>query len=73
MRWRIVIMLLMAMLMAMPVTHYLAYKHGRATMNVEAVKRQGKISFVLGDRIVSLEHEIVKNLGTCGNCHEGRV
>ena len=64
--------MIVAMLFVMPATHYKAYKHGRITMNAEAVKKQGRLSFVIDGKIATLEREIVKNFGTCGNCHEGR-
>lgn len=70
---RIAIAFIVAMLVVMPYTHYKAYKYGRTTMNAEAVKRQGGISFVLNGKVATLKPKIIRNLGACGNCHTERV
>ena len=70
---KILIALVLAMLVVLPLSHYAAYKHGRTTMNTEAVKRQGGLSFVLNGKVATLKPEIIRNLGTCGNCHTERV
>lgn len=70
---KVLIVVVMAMLIVSPMSHYAAYKHGRETMNAEAVTRQGELSFVLNGKVATLYPEIIRNLGTCSNCHGERV
>ena len=66
------ITIIVVIVLAMPVTHYKIYKHGRMTMNAEAVKEQGKLSFVLNGKIATLKHEIARNFLACStSCHGG--
>lgn len=71
---KIAIAIIMAMLVAMPLTHvlvgYKAYKHGRVTMGDEIVKAVGKYTFVLNGKIATLKPEIVRNFLACSTgCH----
>lgn len=64
------ITIIVVIVLAMPFTHYKTYKHGRITMNVEAVKKQGRLSFVLNGRVATLEREIARNFLACStSCH----
>ena len=74
MNLKIAIAIIVAMLFVMPFTHavvgYKAYRHGRVSMNEEAIKRQGKLSFVLNGKVLTLRPEIVRNFQACASsCH----
>jgi len=67
---KIAITIIVAMFVAMPVTHYKAYKHGRVSMNTEVTKAVGKYTFVLNGKLATLKPEIVRNFQACASsCH----
>ena len=73
MRLKIAIAIIVAMLVAMPVTHYKAYKYGRVTLSEEAVKLVGKYTFVLNGKLATLTPEISRNFLACSSSCHGRV
>ena len=71
---KILIAVIVVLLMAMPFTHYRAYKQGRVSMKQEATKIVAKGAFVFNGDIRYLERVVQHNMGTCGICHiEGDV